>query len=78
MHNPTLHDVEAPSAPSLTRLLDALALGGALWLAWRACQRRHRHRHHSRCAGTTVPMQTWEGEGGRPPPPEHGVSTAAT
>ena len=78
MHNPTLHDVEALAAPSLTRLLDALALGATLWLAWRACQRRHRHRHQGRCAGAPVHMQTWEGAGGRPLPPEQGVSTATS
>lgn len=75
MFNPMLRNDGAPR-PSLTRLLDGVALGAALMLAWRACRRHHLHRRHNRSAGAPAPMQTWEGEGGRPLPAEHEASTA--
>lgn len=63
-------------APS--QLLEVLALGALLALAWRACGVRHHRRRSSRCARAPEEVQAWEGEGGRPLPPEHAASTLST
>jgi len=73
-----LHDAEGGDTGflSLTRLLDALALGTVLALAWRACHGKHHHCRHTRSARPPAAVNTWEGEGGRPLPTEHEASTA--
>lgn len=79
MSNPCLHDTEEDDTRaglSLTRLLDALALGTVLMLAWRACRGRHQHRRSTRSARAPTAVHTWESEGGRPLPTEHEASTA--
>ncbi|WP_457391680.1 hypothetical protein [Roseateles sp. P5_E1] len=61
-------DCHDPAGLSLTRLLDALALGAVLVLAWRACHGHHHRRRRAHSARAPVAVQTWEGEGGRPTP----------
>lgn len=81
MSNPCLHDTDEDdrrTGLSLTRLLDAVALGAVLTLAWRACRGRHHHRRHTRSARAPSDVHTWEGEGGRPLPTDHEASTAQT
>jgi hypothetical protein len=78
MSNPCLHDTDEDdtrSGLSLTRLLDALALGTVLMLAWRACHGHHHRRRTTRSARAPAAVHTWEGEGGRPLPTEHEAST---
>lgn len=74
-----LSDTDCGEAPrlSLSRLLDALALGAVLALAWRACSGHHHQRRSARSARAPAPVHTWEGEGGRPLPEEHPHSSAA-
>ncbi|WP_457424439.1 hypothetical protein [Roseateles sp. P5_E7] len=62
-------------APS--RLVELLALGALLALAWRACGARHHRRRLARSARAPEEVQTWEGEGGRPLPAEHAASTVS-
>jgi hypothetical protein len=79
MSNPTFSDAEGGDAPrpSLSRLLDALALGAVLALAWRACRGHHHQRRRARSARAPAAVHTWEGEGGRPLPEEHPRSGVA-
>ncbi|KQY88885.1 hypothetical protein ASD35_15275 [Pelomonas sp. Root1444] len=63
---------------ALLHLACVVALGGLLTLAWRSCHARHQHRRTSRSARPPAPVDRWEGEGGRPLPPEHEASSAAT
>lgn len=67
-------DREVVDSVALLRLIDALALGTIVALAWRACRRKHRHRRATSSACTPAPVHTWEGEGGRPLPAEHAAS----
>jgi hypothetical protein len=68
MSNPLLRDADCrdTAGHSLTRLLDALALGAVLVLAWRTCHGHHHRRRSAHSARAPVAVQTWEGEGGRP------------
>lgn len=74
---PDADDGDTAAGLSLTRLLDALALGAVLVLAWRACRGKHRHRRSTRSVRAPAAVHTWEGEGGRPLPTEHEASAAA-
>jgi hypothetical protein len=73
---PGLQDREDADA-ALLHLAGVVALGGLLALAWRACHARHQHRRASRSPRAPATVDRWEGEGGRPLPPEHEASTAA-
>ena len=76
-HFARLQDREDADA-ALLHLAGVVALGGLLALAWRACHARHQHRRHGRSPRVPAPVDRWEGEGGRPLPPEHEASTATT
>ncbi len=70
-------DRETVDGAALLRLIDALALGTVVALAWRTCQRKHHHRRNTSSARAPAPVHTWEGEGGRPLPAEHAASGVA-
>ena len=69
-------DDERAADRSFGRLLDAVALGAVLVLAWRACHGRHHHRRRGRSACAPADVEAWEAEGGRPLPSEHVTPTA--
>lgn len=71
-------DHETVDGAALLRLIDALALGAVVALAWRACRRKHHHRRNTSSARAPAPVHTWEGEGGRPLPTEHAASGVTT
>lgn len=75
MSKPSLHN--ADTGDRLTRVLDVLALGAVLALAWRACHGQHRERRSKRSARAPAAVHTWEGEGGRPLPSEPATEAAA-
>jgi hypothetical protein len=47
----------------------ALCAGALAWNSWRLVNRTHRLRVQGRSDCVPEPLQTWEGEGGRPDAP---------
>lgn len=68
---PPAHSDDDTPGRSWPRLLDAVALGAVLALAWQACSATKRRRLHARSARVPADVHTWEGEGGPPLPDDH-------
>jgi hypothetical protein len=66
----TDHVHGAPNAHDIGgHALGALCAGVLAWNSWRCVSRTHRLRVQGRSACVPEPLQTWEGEGGRPDAP---------
>jgi hypothetical protein len=67
-HARTPHDHHAAASALVRQALLLGSAGALLWNSWRCVHRAHRLRHDARSRRLPVPLQTWEGEGGRPDP----------
>jgi hypothetical protein len=64
------------SAGRANQALLLLAAGALLINSWRWLSRTHQRRQSSRSQPLPRPLQTWEGEGGRPDPEPETALTA--
>lgn len=75
-HSPGVHG-GPPSTDSSSQPRNALLMlssGVLLWNSWRCISRTHRLQQAGKLKNLREPLQTWEGEGGRPDPIVSGTS----
>jgi hypothetical protein len=74
-HQRTRHEHDAAASALVRQVLLLGSAGALLWNSWRCVQRTHSLRRDGKSRKPPEPLQTWEGEGGRPVPRDPSAAT---